>query len=98
MSSDCVFGTVTAPTGGAAGIIESWIESRAGFRVRLIVAVYPTCSTREDDLSRALPMQVRSLRKLFLGNAQTITKLSDAAAERHPPIFHESDGEQNGRT
>ena len=66
------------------------------------------CETPDDVEARASlaplnvadvrPMQVRPFRKLFLGNAQTITKLSDAAAERYPQVFHESDREQNGRT
>ena len=59
LSSNSVFGVVTAITGKAVGVIGSWVEENSDLKARLLVAVYPTCSTRQEDLSRLLTVTQR---------------------------------------
>jgi hypothetical protein len=49
-ASDSVFGVVSALGGKGLEVLESWLKGNANFQARLIVAVYPTCLTRRDDL------------------------------------------------
>src|SRR5436190_9205837 len=56
--SDSIFGIVSALSGQGIDALKRWLEHNPSLRVRLIIAVYPTCLTTENDLIR-----IRSLTK-----------------------------------
>lgn len=59
LSSDSVVGIVSAPRADAADVIDCWLNSNAALKARLVVAVYPTCLTRREDLSRLVSVTDR---------------------------------------
>jgi len=51
LSSKAVFGIASAPSIDGVHEIKYWLEHNPDIKVRLILAVYPTCATRQKDLS-----------------------------------------------
>lgn len=65
-ASDSVFGIVSALSGKGIDLLESWLKDNAEFQVRLVVAVYPTCQTRQHDLSHLLAASERYAERLTI--------------------------------
>lgn len=55
-TADAIFGTLVSPSRKGIQVLESWLDRNQKFQARLVVAVYPTCLTREEDLSRLVSM------------------------------------------
>ncbi|MEK6285651.1 MAG: hypothetical protein AABO57_07915 [Acidobacteriota bacterium] len=55
-TADALFGTLVSPSRKGIQVLESWLDRNEKFQARLVVAVYPTCQTREEDLSRLASM------------------------------------------
>ena len=51
-----VFGVVSGLTFGGVDWVEDWFKRSDGLRAKLIVALYPTCETRTEDLARLLDL------------------------------------------
>ncbi|MDI7275315.1 MAG: hypothetical protein QME94_05005 [Anaerolineae bacterium] len=58
-ASDALFGITTGLSGDGVEAVGGWLHASERFRAKLIVAVYPTCNTREEDLFRILEMTRR---------------------------------------
>jgi hypothetical protein len=56
LEANSMFGIVSALTAQGVDVLESWIERNPALKVCLIVMVYPTCATREADLSHLLDL------------------------------------------
>jgi len=61
-----VFGIVSALTAKGVGVLEAWLENNAYLKARLIVMLYPTCSTRQPDLSCLLKLAERTADRLSI--------------------------------
>lgn len=51
-----VFGIVSGITITGVAVLERWFETNLDLKARLIVMVYPACSTRQADLSRLIEL------------------------------------------
>lgn len=56
LESRSLFGTVTAITSKGVRVLEEWLGCNPKLKVSLIAMVYPTCATRQEDLSRLLAL------------------------------------------
>lgn len=56
LGANSLFGTVSALTAQGVDVLETWIKRNTALKACLIVMVYPTCATREADLSRLLDL------------------------------------------
>ena len=56
MASDAVFGIIASLSGEGIGTLDAWLRNNGSMRCVLIVAVYPTCMTREHDIDRVQRM------------------------------------------
>lgn len=56
LSAHALFGIVSALTTKGVSVLKAWLERNQALKVRLIVMVYPTCATRQADLSRLLEL------------------------------------------
>jgi hypothetical protein len=52
LQAKSAFGIVTGLTVTGVKVIESWLQSSPDLRLRILIAVYPTCATRRADLTR----------------------------------------------
>ncbi|HKR61006.1 MAG TPA: hypothetical protein VJS64_14905 [Pyrinomonadaceae bacterium] len=77
-TSQSVFGTVSAITDEGVGILKRWLDSWPDFKARLIVTLYPTCATREDDLLSLLKLVGKSSERLLV-HIYPLKRLSDRA-------------------
>jgi hypothetical protein len=55
-TGDSFFGIVAAPSQKGIQALESWMNRNQGLEARVVASVYPTCQTRENDLSRLVAM------------------------------------------
>jgi hypothetical protein len=65
-SAAAVFGIVSAPTAKGVGVLEAWLVNNATLNARLIVMVYPACSTRQADISYLLELAERIADRLII--------------------------------
>jgi hypothetical protein len=54
-----LFGILSALTIQGIDILKTWMESNKDLKVSLIVMVYPTCATKQEDLYRLLELTER---------------------------------------
>ena len=47
-----ILGIVVALSGQGIDHLRTWLEHNVGLQAKLIIAVYPTCSTKQDDIER----------------------------------------------
>ncbi|MBU2055532.1 MAG: hypothetical protein KJ936_08400 [Proteobacteria bacterium] len=59
-----LFGIVSALTIQGIDVLKTWMESNKDLKVSLIVMVYPTCATKQEDLSRLLELTERTSPRL----------------------------------
>lgn len=59
-----LFGTVTAITSKGVRVLEGWLASNLSLKVSLVVMVYPTCATRQEDLLSLLSLVSRNSGRL----------------------------------
>ena len=64
LAANALFGTVSSLTVRGADVLEAWLEHEPDLKARLIVMVYPTCATRQADLSRLLQIAERASGRL----------------------------------
>lgn len=65
-SAAAVFGIVSALTAQGVRVLERWLTSNANLKARLVVMVYPACSTRQPDISCLLTLAERNADRLFI--------------------------------
>ncbi|HOI96200.1 MAG TPA: hypothetical protein PK250_15960 [Syntrophobacter fumaroxidans] len=59
-----LFGLVSGLTGRGVDVLDAWSDSNPDLKARLIVMVYPACSTRRADLERLLHLVERNSARL----------------------------------
>lgn len=64
LKADSAFGIVTALSGYGIDHLGMWLEKKVGLQVKLIVSVYPTCSTKQDDIERLKELAARYHKQL----------------------------------
>ena len=66
VSSASIFGIVSELTAQGVNVLESWLARNEDLRIRLIVTVYPTCATKENDLLCILDLVNRCDERLIV--------------------------------
>ena len=64
MTAKALFGMASSLTVRGVEVLEAWLEHEPDLKARLIVMVYPTCATRQADLSRLLQVADRTSDRL----------------------------------
>ena len=79
LTSSAMFGIVPALTLQGVKVLESWITQNDILKVRLIVAVYPVCATRKEDLALLLDLVAR-LNDRLAAHILPLEKVTDHAS------------------
>lgn len=62
--ANSILGIVVALGGQGIDHLRTWLENNVALTVKLIVAVYPTCSTHQDDIEQLRKLADRSCKAL----------------------------------
>ena len=90
VSSSSMFGIISGLTVQGINVLESWLAQNEDLNVRLIVTVYPTCSTKEADLSCLLDLASRIEERLIV-HIKPLADLMDRTASTLCFIDHDTD-------
>lgn len=77
-ASQSMFGMISAITASGVDILNAWLARDADFKARLIINVYPTCTTRQRDLSKLLQV-VKDNSDRLLVHVHPLHRFSDRA-------------------
>jgi hypothetical protein len=66
LEASSLFGIVSALTVRGVDVLETWLERNPDLKACLIVMVYPTCATRQVDLSQLLDLVDRNPARLLI--------------------------------
>ncbi len=90
LSSSSMFGIISGLTVQGINVLESWLAQNEDLNVRLIVTVYPTCATKEADLSCLLDLALRIEERLIV-HIKPLAELTDRTASTLCFIDHDTD-------